>query len=114
MPTDWARRRSPTSARVAGSWRGRRSEEHTSELQTQFHPPCSLFFFLTDAATPQIPPSPPPRRSPDLMVECPPTGPDDDHRHQPGSRDPGGAGDRKSTRLNSRHSSIPHVLFFFS
>src|SRR3989338_6725865 len=40
------------------NWPRRRSEEHTSELQSQFHIVFPLFFFFNDAATTEISPLP--------------------------------------------------------
>src|SRR3989338_2219290 len=39
------------------AWQSSRSEEHTSELQSQFHLVCRFFFF-NDAAPPEISPLP--------------------------------------------------------
>src|SRR3989338_5374247 len=98
---------------VLGRRHQARSEEHTSELQSQLHLVCPLFF---------------------LMMRRPPRSPlfpyttlfrSDDgararlHRWSPVSiseyRSSGVATrpDRKSTRLNSSHSSISYAPFFF-
>src|SRR3989338_6907889 len=90
-----------------------RSEEHTSELQSQFHLLCRLFFF-NDTATTEIYTLSLHDALPifvqkmthkilesiyePLFLEC-------SHGFRPG--------DRKSTRLNSSHSSISFAVFFF-
>src|SRR3989338_7114417 len=95
---------SPTAAR---------SEEHTSELQSQFHLVCRLFFLMI---------RPPPRstlfpyttlfRSYSSAHRRPRR-----HRHDDTGRPLGHSRqrprDRKSTRLNSSHSSISYAAFFF-
>src|SRR3989338_2062958 len=98
---------------VAARFSPARSEEHTSELQSQFHLVCPLFFLMIRR----------PPRSPlfpyttlfrsDLVVnggifcgqaKCVPA-------H--GLQHVFPLQDRKSTRLNSSHSSISYALFFF-
>src|SRR3989338_2008488 len=89
-----------------------RSEEHTSELQSQFHL-VYPFFFFKNPAPPDISPLPLPdalpisasginslMRGDRLSVRFP-------------SRMVFISVDRKSTRLNSSHSSISYILFFF-
>src|SRR3989338_6656771 len=90
-----------------------RSEEHTSELQSQFHLVFRLFFF-NDTATTEIYPLSlhdalpiwssdiRPRTSTRCFLPRTISG---------GSRQRGR--DRKSTRLNSSHSSISYSVFFF-
>src|SRR3989338_5559879 len=90
-----------------------RSEEHTSELQTQFHLVCRLFFLMIRR----------PPRSPlfphTTLFRSPSSSP-----HSPAlllSTSPirlvrllaRSSTDPKSTRLNSRHSSISYAVFFF-
>src|SRR3989338_15796 len=92
---------------------GFRSEEHTSELQSQFHLVCPLFFLMIRR---------PPRstlfpyttlfRSQslecqlklDILCRFSSSAP---WKFRPPDSD------RKSTRLNSSHSSISYALFFF-
>src|SRR3989338_5386678 len=90
-----------------------RSEEHTSELQSQFHLVCRLFFLMIRR---------PPRSTlfPYTTLfrsSCPLRG----RPHHLNllssdswSCDGSSTGrDRKSTRLNSSHSSISYAVFFF-
>src|SRR3989338_7992759 len=90
-----------------------RSEEHTSELQSQFHLVCRLLFLRIR----------PPPRSPlfpytTLFRSAAGHARGDralqrvDLRRPPRDRQAQGA-DRKSTRLNSSHSSISYAVFFF-
>src|SRR3989338_2571519 len=91
----------------------RRSEEHTSELQSQFHLACRLFFF-NDTATPDIYTLPLHDALPICACGV------DMGRNIWQSENPvamiktvRAIVDRKSTRLNSSHSSISHAVFFF-
>src|SRR3989338_8015111 len=90
-----------------------RSEEHTSELQSQFHLVCPLLFFLMIRRPPRstLFPYTTLFRSVATMTDI-------------GVARPSAQGqaitstemtliDRKSTRLNSSHSSISYALFFF-
>src|SRR3989304_1427973 len=93
--------------------RKRRSEEHTSELQSRLHPVCPLFL-LKDPAPTEISTLP--------LHDALPI-----YRHRKRAcRRPAaagyspanpphaqGRGDRKSTRLNSSHGYIPYARFFF-
>src|SRR3989338_1959695 len=90
----------------------KRSEEHTSELQSQFHLLFPFFFFKC-AAPPQVPPSSPPRRSSDLGRSL--TGREIKRCLRMAAKFCyfQKIRDRKSTRLNSSHSSISYSLFFF-
>src|SRR3989338_6840683 len=103
----------PTPTPMCATGCARRSEEHTSELQSQFHLVCPLFFLMT--------------RRPPRSTLFPYTtlfrSQAQSARHSR-LRRPGGLplrrcallgapGDRKSTRLNSSHSSISYALFFF-
>src|SRR3989338_2164623 len=90
-----------------------RSEEHTSELQSQFHLLCPLFFLMI-----RRPPSSTLFPYTTLFRSCwivssgkPPWC----GRCPVSSPEPCSAvlRDRKSTRLNSSHSSISYALFFF-
>src|SRR3990167_7036985 len=118
-PARWAKPRrniccAPPRASCAGSPSGaRRSEEHTSELQSQSNlvfPP----FFFNDAATTEIYPL--------SLHDALPISHGGRSQggisaaHRPGRaalvRHPGHA-DRKSTRLNSSHSQISYSLLFF-
>src|SRR3989338_6752150 len=91
----------------------RRSEEHTSELHSHFHLLFPLFFF-NDTATTEIYPLSLHDALPISDFAAP------ERSAQPRMR-PGLAasttglrpGDRKSTRLNSTHTSISYSLFFF-
>src|SRR3989338_7002328 len=90
-----------------------RSEEHTSELQSQFHLVFPLFVFFNDAAPTEIytlslhdalPISvavEKPRSAASRMIAC------------LGLIAGIMSADRKSTRLNSSHSSISYSLFLF-
>src|SRR3989338_5266843 len=90
-----------------------RSEEHTSELQSQFHLLFLLFFLMI-------------RRPPRSTLFPYTTLFRSPWRETAGNRDENGcprrarrrretavARDRKSTRLNSSHSSISFSFFFF-
>src|SRR3972149_3657140 len=101
------------STRLRNAWRFRRSEEHTSELQSQPNLVCRLVF-LKDAATTEIYPLPLPDALPISAAS----------RAAAGSRarrgwprrvceTRGGSVDRKSTRLNSSHSQISYAALFF-
>src|SRR3989338_6775925 len=90
-----------------------RSEEHTSELQSQFHLLSPLFFF-NDTATTEI--------SPLSLHDALPIYPTrrgcaSTHRKRAARIVPRlswrRVRDRKSTRLNSSHSSISYPLYFF-
>src|SRR3990167_5546146 len=104
--------------RLARAWAcGRlaraRSEEHTSELQSQSNPVCRPFFLMIRR---------PPRstlfpyttlfRSPGSAVVSPAPG-SAVVSPAPGSAVVSPAPDRKSTRLNSSHSQIPYAALFF-
>src|SRR3990172_2074420 len=99
--------------RVAADRQRRRSEEHTSELQSRLHLVCPLFFLMIRR---------PPRstlfpyttlfRSFELKLVW--------HEYtlatsgeDTGSPPTGNVVDRKSTRLNSSHGYISYALFFF-
>src|SRR3990167_6961592 len=89
-----------------------RSEEHTSELQSQSNLVCPFFFFLMIRRPPRstLFPYTTLFRSYAIMTDI--QGPEDEH----GDMDfkvAGTARDRKSTRLNSSHSQISYVLFSF-
>src|SRR3990167_1985711 len=102
-----------SSSSYSSAIRAKRSEEHTSELQSQSNLACPLFFLMIRR---------PPRSTlfpyttlfrsshPWRYARFPP------HRcvcrvlHTPR---PYVRRDRKSTRLNSSHSQISHALFFF-
>src|SRR3990167_2151064 len=100
-------------ARCARAATAGRSEEHTSELQSQSNLPCRLFFLMT-----RRPPRStlfPYRRSSDLATRLDHLGLGADALEQ---FEHGALGrqqpvDRKSTRLNSSHSQISHAAFFF-
>src|SRR3989338_5235963 len=93
--------------------RAHRSEEHTSELQSQFHLVCRLFFLMI--------------RRPPRSTLFPYTTLFRSRSLHSGANSATGAGsmkrfscasisgrtDRKSTRLNSSHSSISYAVFFF-
>src|SRR3990172_8423582 len=100
-----------TGARSVGVC-GRRSEEHTSELQSRLHLVC-LFFFLMIRRPPRSTLFP----YTTLFRSTPSSRP---HAAlAPRRRAPGlapwasAAGDRKSTRLNSSHGYISYAFFFF-
>src|SRR3990167_8332645 len=110
-PRPWPRGR--RSRRPGRPPRPCRSEEHTSELQSQSNLVCPLFFLMSGR-----PPSSPLFPYPPLSRPPPPAA---DRRRGPG---PGGGvredregrrgpADRKSTRLNSSHSQISYAPFFF-
>src|SRR3990167_6894654 len=89
-----------------------RSEEHTSELQSQSNLLLPLLFFKWPGAH-QVLPSSPTRRSSDLKNAG---------LHETAAHFRNAAPflwthqmfrDRKSTRLNSSHSQISYYLFFF-
>src|SRR3990167_2135655 len=104
---------SPSRSQIRGSSDTARSEEHTSELQSQSNLVCRLFFLMT--------------RRPPISTLFPYTtlfrsvcaahlAPADAHRRAP--RDPRSGDrpiqrDRKSTLLNSSHSQISYAVFFF-
>src|SRR3990172_1923526 len=90
-----------------------RSEEHTSELQSQLHLLFPLFF-LNDTATTEISPL----SLHDALPICSTcrrraSHPQRTHPFIRGSVPRSPLGDRKSTRLNSSHSYISYSLFFF-
>src|SRR3989338_8075142 len=103
----------PLSHRIRNHSHLPRSEEHTSELQSQFHLVCPLLLFLMIRRPPRstLFPYTTLFRSPLRRIK---------------SAAPHGLAlfriafgitltcqDRKSTRLNSSHSSISYALFFF-
>src|SRR3989338_6996276 len=89
-----------------------RSEEHTSELQSQFHLVCLPFFFFNDTATTEISTLSLHDALPILTIHI---------RYECSARGIPNAVyffcrqflDRKSTRLNSSHSSISYAFLFF-
>src|SRR4030065_143007 len=104
----------PTSSSPGSTtcWSCRRSEEHTSELQSHLHLTCRFFFLMIGR---------PPRSTlfPYTTLFRSPG-----HRRRRAAepflrraaRDrlrAGPVGDRKSTRLNSSHTCISHAAFFF-
>src|SRR3989338_3605104 len=98
----------------AAAWQSApRSEEHTSELQSQIHLACRLLFF-NDTATTEIYTLSLHDALPILRVDRLMR-----HTHRLVIRirrlQPRGnlLRDRKSTRLNSSHRSISHAVFFF-
>src|SRR3989338_8058134 len=111
-----AGRRGPRRARRRGrGWRSRRrrSEEHTSELQSQFHLVCRLFFLMIrrPPRSPLFPYTALSRSAPERAAR-----PAGEARGGRAVEDEGGdrgAEDRKSTRLNSSHSSTSYAVFFF-
>src|SRR3990167_7083459 len=101
-------------ADTASVWaRAGRSEEHTSELQSQSNLVCPLFFLMI-----RRPPRSPLFPSTPLFRSHEPFCSSSDWRSArcswPTPRASGRApADRKSTRLNSSHSQISYALFFF-
>src|SRR3990172_3980706 len=99
--------------RSAPALPSRRSEEHTSELQSRLHLLCPLFFFKCYGDHRDLH-SFPTRRSSDLDQAA-------GRGRSPGTvafpvhdlRLPSRPEDRKSTRLNSSHGYISYALFFF-
>src|SRR3989338_2058312 len=90
-----------------------RSEEHTSELQSQVHLLCPPFFFLMLRPPPSSPPFPSTtlfrsQKSPRPASEGHPR-----TWKSPAKSRRVLLQDRKSTRLNSSHRSISYVLLFF-
>src|SRR3989338_7978315 len=90
-----------------------RSEEHTSELQSQFHLLFPLFFFndpaTTEIYTLSLHDALPISEHSRLKKQCSIS----DQFRWPTAKWVMKLIDRKSTRLNSSHSSISYSLFFF-
>src|SRR3989338_8092267 len=90
-----------------------RSEEHTSELQSQFHLVCPLLLFLMIRRPPRSTLFP----YTTLFRSWWPTPSGRANRYRwycwISTSSSGSTTDRKSTRLNSSHSSISYALFFF-
>src|SRR3990172_1852943 len=90
-----------------------RSEEHTSELQSQLHLLFLLFFF-NDRATTEIYPLSLHDALPISAPEtCSPSMRSSISLRRPFLSAPPTRLDRKSTRLNSSHSYISYSFFFF-
>src|SRR3990167_8301223 len=90
-----------------------RSEEHTSELQSQSNLAWRLFF-LKHRAPPDLSPLPPPAALPTPRQSEFDRSPADNQAVAWISvRTKAKILDRKSTRLNSSHSQISHGAFFF-
>src|SRR3989338_5766326 len=109
-----ARPRAHPAAPLAPRTRpGVRSEEHTSELQSQFHLVCRLLL-LNDTAPTEIYTL----SLHDALPICPEPGVKSRRvlaltRRLPSLLERDQALDRKSTRLNSSHSSISYAVFCF-
>src|SRR3972149_23135 len=91
----------------------RRSEEHTSELQSQSNLVCRPFF-LKEPAPPDISPLPLHDSLPISSVRhCRSWATRSSPSPRPAASWSNSAADRKSTRLNSSHSQISYAGLFF-
>src|SRR3990172_491213 len=91
----------------------RRSEEHTSELQSRLHLVCRLLFLMIRRPpSSALFPYPTLFRSPRCDVPQAPAPPAPSGSLSPPSTRQW-CGDRKSTRLNSSHGYISYAAFFF-
>src|SRR3990172_2133422 len=106
-------RSSSTTASSCSCRAKRRSEEHTSELQSRLHLVCRLLFFLMVRRPPRSTLFPYTTLFRSLRQGA-------RRRTAPAARVPrhraaraGRSADRKSTRLNSSHGYISYAVFFF-
>src|SRR3989338_5243558 len=90
-----------------------RSEEHTSELQSQFHLVCPLLFFLMIRRPPRSTLFPYTTLFRSHFGGCPPSSSRQFWNKRVPTLWKTHKKDRKSTRLNSSHSSISYARFFF-